>query len=186
MKRKTYFALLFCAVAGLATFGADLPKVHSGDRAANVPETWRGTWEVTVAYHNHETGALVSTDVTTAAICPGEPILPALFGVRLQCSDEADDGEIGVVCRAKLSPKYGCNVFVQAGLESQRNGDNWNGTGSWTAKVVGECEHSNFGEDIVVTGRRISGVAMCDGARLSLAQRFFMHSALVPVLGGGN
>ena len=185
MKRKIFFTLLLVGVAALVTFGAGLPAGSKGG-GVNVPPAWRGTWEVTVEYRDQETGALVATDVTTAAICPGEPLVPPLLETRLNCSEEADASEIGVVCRAKHSPRPGCNLFVEAGLDSQRDGDTWSGTGSWTAKAVGNCEHLNFGEDIVVTGRRLSGEASCGGAGLSLVQRFFAHGALVSVLGGGN
>ena len=61
--------------------------------------------------------------------------------------------------------------------------DAWNGAGHWTAKVVGQCEHLEFGEDIVVSGRRLSREAACGSQEPSLVERFFTHSALIPVLG---
>ena len=186
MKRKIYFALLLTAATGLIAFGASMPKKQTSNSDLNVPEAWRGTWEVTVSYRDRATGALVATDVTTAAICPGEPIVPPLLNTRPHCAGEADEGGIGLSCRAKHSPKRGCNAFVEAGLESQLEGDAWTGNGSWNVKVVGECEHVDFGEDFVVMGRRVSTVADCSGARMSLVQRFFAHSRLVPVLEGGN
>ena len=186
MKRKIYFALLLTAATGLIAFGVSMPKDKTTGDRLTVPEAWRGTWEVTVSYRVHATGALVATDVTTAAICPGEPIVPSLLGTQLHCAGDANESEMGVSCHAKRSPQPGCNVFVEAGLESQRDGDSWSGNGNWTVKVVGNCEHLNFGEDIVVTGRRVSSAAACDGVPASLIHRFFAHGALVSVLERGN
>jgi hypothetical protein len=190
MKRTIYLALLISAVAAMVMLGASDLKGHADEKGdANgkdltVPEAWRGTWEVTVTYRDRETGATVATDVTTAAICPGEPIMPRLLDTSLHFSGAAASNNIGVSCRAKHSPLPGCNVFVDAGLESQRDGDTWSGTGNWTAKIVGNCEHLNFGEDFIVTGRRLSREAACGGERASLVQRFFAHTALVFVLEG--
>jgi hypothetical protein len=185
MKRKILLGGFFTIVCGLVAFGAARPQKQS-TTGQTLPESWRGTWEVTVEYRNRETGGLVATEVTTAEICANESVLPALLDTRINCSVVADAGELGIVCRAKHSPQPGCNVFVEAGLESQRDGDMWNGTGSWKAKVVGECEHQNFGEDIVVKGRRLSSEAVCGGPPRNLIQEFFAHGALVSVLKGGN
>ena len=189
MKRRIYFALLLSAVTGLVALGAGVPqKQKEGDRQT-LPESWRGTWEVTVAYRERATGSLVATDVTTTAICPGEPIIPSLLDTPARCTVEADGGELSVWCRGKHSPRPGCNQFIEAQLDSQRDSDTWSGNGSWTAKVVGNCkekEDVNIGEDFVVTGTRISNAAACDGVQASLIHRFFAHGALVSVLGGGN
>ena len=186
MKRKIYFSLLISAVAAMAVLGAQNPKGQSEARGLTVPEDWRGTWEVTVTYRDRGTGATAATDVTTAAICPGEPIMPPLLATHVRCAEEIDANEIGASCRAKHSSRPGCNLFVEAGLDSQRDGDTWNGTGSWTAKVVGNCEHLNFGEDFVVSGKRLSPEASCHGEKSSLVERFFAHSALVSVLARRN
>jgi hypothetical protein len=192
MKRLIYFSLLISAFAGSLVFGMGLPQGHprevddvlgqdmttspkdqdmttsqkQTDEDETVPEAWRGTWKVTVAYSDHETGALIATDVTTAAICPGEPIIPALTIKSFRCSANAADNEIGALCGAKHSPFLGCNVFVNTVLDSKREGEVWRGTGSWTAKVVGSCvsserkcpncEQLTFGEDFTVSGTRVS------------------------------
>jgi hypothetical protein len=186
MRRKILFSLLVAAAAGLVALGAGARKDGTGGSGLLVPEAWRGTWEVTVSYRDRATGALVAEDITTAAVCPGELVVPPLLSTALRCTGQAAEGRININCGAKYSPRPGCNVFVEARLDSRRVVDSWNGTGSWTAKVVGNCEHMNFGEDVVVTGRRVSSEAACDGASASLVHRFFAHSALVPVLGGGN
>src|SRR6266480_1269119 len=163
MKRAIFFSLLISAVAGTCVIGVGVPQAQERkvDNAAvqqnqkgddkhddeeKIPEAWRGTWKVTVAYRDHETGAVVATDVTTAAICPSEPIIPALALKSLNCSVSADDNEIGALCSAKQSPFPGCNVFVTTELDSKRKGKIWSGTGRWTAKIVGTCEHVSFGE----------------------------------------
>ena len=198
MKRAIFFSLLISAVAGTCVIGVGVPQAQERkvdntavqqnqkgddkDDDEKIPEAWRGTWKVTVAYRDHQTGRLVATDVTTAAICPGEPIMPPLLSTSLHCSGETGGSEIGVLCSAKHSPRPGCNVFVNADLESQRDGETWSGTGSWSAKVVGNCEHINFGQDFVVSGTRISTFAACDGQQLSLVHRFFAHPGIVTIL----
>ena len=213
MKRMIYFSLLISAFAGSLVLGMGLPQGHSRevddvlgqdmttsqkqtDDDETVPEAWRGTWEVTVAYRDHETGALIATDVTTAAICPGEPIIPALTIKSLRCSTDAADNEIGALCSAKHSPMPGCKVLVNTVLDSTREGEIWSGKGSWTARVVGSClqgerlcpncEQLSFGEDFVLAGIRVSYEAACDGETSSLVRSFFAHPALVPILAVGN
>ncbi|HEY3025472.1 MAG TPA: hypothetical protein VGJ55_04885 [Pyrinomonadaceae bacterium] len=207
MKRTVFFSLLIIAVAGSLLVGVGFPqaqqrKVDSVDDSAlnqqtnqkeagkaddeKMPESWRGTWKVTVAYRDHETGALVATDVTTAEMCPGELIIPDLAIKSLNCSANADDNEIGALCSAKYSPRPGCNVFVNAGLDSQRDGETWHGTGGWTAKVVGNCEHISFGEDFTVSGTRVSNEATCFGAKSNLVSRFFAHPELIRFLAEGT
>ncbi|SRR6266480_1439912 len=203
MKRAIFFSLLISAVAGTCVIGVGVPQAQERkvDNAAvqqnqkgddkhdddeKIPESWRGTWKVTVAYRDHETGALVERDVTTAEICPGEPIIPDLAIKSLRCSVDTEGNEIEVLCSAKRSLQPGCNVFVNTALDSKRDGDKWSGTGSWTAKVVGSCEHLNFGEDFRVSGIRVSNQASCDGEKSSLVRRFFAHPLLVPVLAARN
>ena len=186
MKRRIYFFLLISAVVALVALGVGARNDGKSAGDLMVPEAWRGMWEVTVSYRDRETGALVAEDVTTAEVCPGEPVVPPLLSTALRCTGRTDERRIALYCSAKHSPRPGCNVFVEAALESRRDGEMWNGTGKWTAKVVGNCEHLIFGEDVVVTGRRVNSEAACDGPSASLVHRFFAHSALVPVLGGGN
>jgi hypothetical protein len=77
-------------------------------------------------------------------------------------------------------------VFVDFSFGSWRHNDVWNGTGRWLAKVVGNCPHQLFGEDIQMSARRLNSAANCDGPSASLVQRFFAHGALVGVLEGRN
>jgi hypothetical protein len=217
MKRAIYFTLLITGIVGLVLLGIHVPQGYargSGDapgdqikgieeeptveqEAGNVetlPEAWRGTWEVTVVYRDHETSRVVSTDVTTAAMCPGTSILPTLTIAALRCSVDAEDNGIGVWCTAKQKPFPGCNVFVNTVLDSKREGEIWSGVGSWTAEAVGvcanpaakrlcpNCEPFNFGEDFMVSGVRISNDAACDGQGSSLVRSFFPHPNLIPIL----
>ena len=80
----------------------------------------------------------------------------------------------------------GCDFSAAAELATQRNGDSWSGTGSWSVNFVGNCSQTSQAEDFVVSGTRISAAAACDAAPSSLLQKFFAHSNLVPVLEGGN
>lgn len=182
MKRKLLFLLMISAMGTLIALGARFPKDHDDRGDLLVPESWRGTWEVKVTYRDHETGALVETVTTTGPICPGEPIVPKLTKI-FACAGEAEKKEMEVLCGAKHSPRPGCNVFVEADLESVRDGDDWRGTGRWNAKVVGNCGHETLGENFTVKGKRLSPLAECD-QKSSLLERFFPHTELVFVLGG--
>lgn len=204
MKRAIFFSLLISAIAGSLVVGMGVPRAqerevgevlgeqssqkgdNNDDDDEKIPESWRGTWKVTVASRDHQTGALVATEVITAEMCPGESIIPDLVIKSLKCSANADDKEIGGLCSAKYSPRPGCNVFVNADLDSRRHGESWSGTGSWSAKVVGNCEHLNFGEDFVVSGTRVSNFAVCNGEQSSLVRGFFAHSRLGRFLAGGT
>lgn len=199
MKRPIYFLLLISTVAGSLLVGAGFPKAHQRKAAdvdkalgpnqkavdqqddEKIPESWRGTWKVTVAYRDHETGRLMSTDITTDEICPGELIVPDLKIDSLKCWENASDDQIEIRCGAKESPSRGCNVFVNTVLESKREGNIWSGTGNWSAKFVGNCKHINFGEDFVVSGTRVSNEAACFGAS-DLVNRFFAHPELIRFL----
>jgi len=183
--RKASVLLVMLAAAGSLLFvGAPKRQAHNG--GLTIPESWRGTWEVTVAYRDHATGRLVASEVSTSAICPGEAIAPPLLNTLLKLTGVANDSHLNLTGRAKYAPRPGCNAFVNVNFESQRHGDIWHGTGSWTARVEGNCDHLNFGEDFVVTARRLSSEAACAGESLSLVERFFAHNALVPVLGREN
>ena len=170
------------ATAGLLLVAGPAESI-APNQCQGITSAWRGTWEVTVDYIDRKTGALVATDVTTAAVCPGMPIKPPLLNTQLHCSGSGGDRALDLSCHAKRTLRLGCNVFVDVDFESVRDGDAWNGAGHWTAKVVGQCEHLDFGEDIVVSGRRLSREAACGSQEPSLVERFFTHSALIPVLG---
>jgi hypothetical protein len=73
-------------------------------------------------------------------------------------------------------------VFVNAELDSKRTGKIWSGTGRWTARVVGTCEHVSLGQDFVVSGTRVSKDAACFGVKSNLVSRFFSHPKLIPFL----
>ena len=190
MKRRIYFSLVISAIAGLVALVAGVPQGHSNqDRGSQtVPEAWRGMWKVTVDYRDHETGALVATDVSTAQMCPGEPIIPPQLNGVVRCSTAAADSEIGMSCQRfqRMIRNAGCNVFVEAELDSQRDGDTWTGTGSWFVNFVGKCDQTNFGEDVVVSGTRMSNEAACAGEQSSLVQGFFAHPLLVPIFAEGS
>ena len=189
MERKIYFTLLVIVIAGVVVLGAGVPKSHTvRDRIQSVPEAWRGTWEVTVAYRDRDTGALVATDVTTAEICPGEPIIPPQLRAQVLCSDQIADSDIGVSCRNRQMGirDRGCDFSAAAELATQRNGESWSGTGSWSVNFVGNCSQTTQAEDFVVSGTRISTEAACDAEPSSLLEKFFAHSNLVPALEGSN
>lgn len=160
-------------------------RANARDCGRTVSEPWRGTWEVTVDYVDRKTGALVASDVSTAAICPGIPIMPQLSNTLTSCIANSSDRAIKLSCLAKHALRHGCNVFVDVTFDSRLDGDAWNGAGHWAAKVVGHCEHLDFGEDFVVSGRRLSRQAACEPTGPSLVERFFPHGALIPVLGNG-
>ena len=176
-------ALALLAAFALVLF-AGVPAPSANNNALTVPDAWRGTWEVTVSCRDHATGMLVATDVTTDEICPGEPIVPRLLNTITNLSGTANESELKLTGHAKYSPQSGCNVHIEVTLDSQRDGDTWSGTGSWSAREVGNCEHSDFGEDFVVSGRRINTEAACDTPSSSLLQRFFTNGLLSPVLAG--
>ena len=189
MERKFYFSLLVTVIAGVVVLGAGVPKNHAvPNHIQTIPETWRGTWEVTVAYRDRDTGALVATDVTTAEICPGEPIMPPQLRAQVLCSDQIADSDISVSCRNRQRGirEGGCDFSAAAELATQRNGDSWSGTGNWSVNFVGNCSQTTQAEDFVVSGTRISTEAACDAEPSSLLQKFFAHSNLVPVLEGSN
>jgi hypothetical protein len=219
MKRPIYFLTLACAILGLAGFGVSFPRsqtprsdfataqpasaIHEKNeknekkkKTGGIPEAWRGSWEVTVAYRDHQTGTLLATDISTASICPGEPILPDSLIRRAECAKLINDHEISTMCGAIHMPMPGCVVFINTALDSRRDGETWTGTGSWRARVVGFCarpepkhswpkfDRNTFGEDFVVSGTRVSNQATCNNARPSLLESFFAHSELTPILGG--
>ena len=186
MKRRIFFSILVSAIAGLVALGAGVPKGHTNQdrRGQTIPEAWRGTWKVTVDYRDHETGALIATDVITAEICPGEVLIPAQLDALFRCSSEVADSQIGFSCqpvpRSIRNP--GCNGFVETSLDSQREGDTWSGTGSWSVNFVGKCDQSSFGQDVVVSGTRVSNETACGDKQSSLVRDFFARPELVPLL----
>ena len=182
MKRKIIIPTSFTAFAVIAALFATFPQGHAETSLEPVPESWRGRWQVTVEYRDRDTGSLTATDITTTSICPGEPIVPTVLSTLLHVSGESSDNQLRFSCNAKHSPVPGCNIFVEADLDTVRNGDDWTGTGSWNARSVGACEHLEFGENIVVTGRRIGSEVVCDGAPRSLVQRVFPNSGIVPAI----
>lgn len=187
MKHRINFALLFTAALLLISVGVAMPSQESVSQEPIIHPDWGGTWEVTVTYRDRVTGAVVTTDVTTTSICPNEPILPRFTDAPVRCSAEADLDDLTISCRGKHAPEAGCNWFAAARLDSNRQGEVWNGTGNWTASSVGTCRRElNDGEDFVLKGRRISHETVCGGPTLSLVKRFFAHGPLVSVLAGGN
>ena len=126
----------------------------------------------------------MATDVTTAAICPGEPIVPPLLNTVSNLWGMANETELKLSGQAKYSPRPGCNVLIEVNLDTSRDGDTWIGAGSWTARVVGNCRHMDFREDFIVSGRRVSSEAECDGQAESLLERFFAHGAITPARAG--
>jgi hypothetical protein len=178
----SYGAHVTGAVVGLLLLGSPATSRASGS-CPGIAASWRGTWEVTVDYIDRKTGALVATDVTTAAICPGMPIKPPLLSTLSSFTEHGGDRGLNVAYRAKHTPQRGCNVFVEVAFHSVRNGDSWNGTGHWTATGVGNCTHFDAGEDFVVSGTRLSRSATCGFKEPSLVERFFAHNALIPFLG---
>src|SRR5688572_29677904 len=126
MKRQIYFSLLVTVIAGVVVLGAGVTNSHTvPGLIQTIPETWRGTWEVTVSYRDRDTGALVATDVTTAEICPGEPVIPPQLRAQVLCSDQIADNGIGISCRNRQTGirDRGCDYSAAAELATQRNGE---------------------------------------------------------------
>jgi|ERR1043165_44739 hypothetical protein len=188
MKYRIYFfSLLIIASAGFV-IGSEVPKNNFAKDNQTIPEAWIGSWEVTVDYRDRQTGALLTTDVTTDEICPGEPIIPPQLATLVHCSSEAAMGDLNISCHNwhKTIPGSGCNAFGDLEFTSQLDGDSWTGAGSWSAKSVGKCTHANYVEDFVVSAKRISTKTSCDRGSSSLVEKFFLHNRLVPFLAGSN
>ena len=188
MKRRIYlFSLLIIAAAGLFVTGAELARNDSDERNPTVPERWIGTWEVTVDYRDRQTGALLASDVSTNEICPGDPIVPPQLAAYVRCSNAAAKGDLTISCHnwhRMIEP--GCNALGNVEFKSTLDGDSWTGSGNWSGNLVGKCIQANYVEDFVVSGKRISPKVSCDRGSSSLVEKFFLHSRLVPFLGGSN
>ena len=174
----------FALIAIVSVLFVGFPHLEAANGGLSVHDDWRGTWEVTVSYRDHNTGMLVATDVTRDEICPGEPIVPRLLNTVSNLQGTANERELKLTGQAKYSSRPGCNVHIEVTLDSQRDGDTWSGTGSWSARVVGNCEHFDYGEDFVISGRRLRRQPACDSQNESLLQRFFTNGLLSPVLAG--
>ena len=177
-----------CAPFAIALIGIAITASPPQSLGQTIPETWIGTWEVSVDYRDRQTGALVATDVTTDEICPGDPIIPPQLAQYVRCSSEATTSDLGISCHNwhQTIPGSGCNAFGDVEFKSQFNDDSWVGNGNWSAKTVGKCAHANYAEDIVVSAKRISRKASCNRGSSSLVEKFFLHSRLVPFLAGSN
>ena len=209
MRRPICISILAAAALGLMGFGISTPQgKESGlfstqpaglngkdkSRSETITEDWRGTWQVSVAYRDHETGIVMGTDISTTSICPGEAILPASLGRKAACATRTSDQGISALCGAIQLAAPGCVVFIDALLDTHRSGEVWSGTGSWRALLVGACAHpepknfkqNTFGEDFVVNGTRISNHPNCDTTRPSLLESVFARPELSPVLGGNQ
>jgi hypothetical protein len=132
---------------------------------------------VSVDYRDRQTGALLATDVTTDEICPGDPIIPPQLPRDVRCSSEIAAGDVGISCHNshRTIPGSGCNAFGDIEFKSKFDGDSWVGTGNWSANSVGKCPHTNYDEDFVVSGKRISTKASCDRKSSSLVEKFFLE-----------
>ena len=183
MQRRVRLLLMLGVLAGLVGIAAAVPQSQT---PRENPDRARGVaWDMggDSCLSGRRNRALVATDISTAPICPGEPIFPPQLNEQVSCSVSHRDSEIGIRCvRVQPSRDLFCKQSVEARLDSKRDGDTWSGAGSWSVSGTGVCYPFSFRQDFVVSGRRLSSEAACAGEPSSLVQSFFPHPGLVPIL----
>jgi hypothetical protein len=125
---------------------------------------------------------VLASDTARTTVCAGQALLPAVPPNVLRCTGATGSDLADVSCQLKVSPRPGCNLFLEARLQSDRQGDSWSGTGTWKMRSAGSCTHVERGEDFVLTARRLDRTADCAPALPSLGAVLFSRLAIVPFL----
>jgi hypothetical protein len=142
-----------------------------------LPESWAGTWEITIIYENPATGSVAAVDHITDAVCPLEAFGLALLRSPVSCTGTATDTHLTVDCASQVSAST-CSIQGNLQLDVERSGETLAGAGQWSATVTGDCGPLvSGGQAIRVSGVRQGGAqGACAGA-LGLAQKFVSQPA---------
>ena len=146
-------------------------------------DTWKGEWNVVIAFVDCVDGDTLNIDNITDVICEGDTLDLELTSLVEGCDGSITDSRLTADCAYQFS-EGGCTVTLALTLDIERQGDMLVGSGQWSASVSGTCGDYDAGcEDLVISGVRIdTDPADCSGPqpadvadRFSLRPRLFLH-----------
>jgi len=140
--------------AALAGCGSDSPGPAPDP---GLPESWAGTWSVTVTVLDCDSGGVVGETTAEQVLCAGEPLRFDLQQFEIECTGPITDADFEVDC-TDVWPIPDCVLTVHVTLAGTKTGDAFEGAGGirTTAEPAtpGSCDGYGLCYDLTIAGDR--------------------------------
>jgi hypothetical protein len=171
MKRTLWIAaMVACAVwAGCgddsSSDGGDNVQPVTINGAIVVPASWAGTWQITLTFRNCVTNDILSQEVVTAQVCPGDTLVNPFGPVFEQCTGSRTGNHLEASCESSTS-NGACQVTADLDFTMDVNGNQLTGSGTINLTATPGCASTALATDcqrIGIAGTRLSSsTAGCD------------------------
>lgn len=164
MKRTIWFLIaIACAVwAGCGSddsaSNGEAPKPVAVNGAIVIPAAWAGTWQITLTFRDCSSNDILSQEVVTAQVCPGDTLVNPFSSVFEHCQGTRTGNHLQVSCEDQTT-NGACQVTATVDFSMDVNGNQLSGSGTVQTTATPECLNS-----LLTAGCRKIGIA---GTRLS-------------------
>jgi len=107
-----------------------------------IPDSWEGTWDLTVVSGGCDTQGLKNGKTITLTLCGGESFVDFEAGQQYNfvCNGTVDDENLHAECSSSFEISDGCTVTSVSIADETRNGDTITGVQVVTSTYTSGCE----------------------------------------------
>ncbi|HKW13363.1 MAG TPA: hypothetical protein VJS69_02650 [Candidatus Krumholzibacteria bacterium] len=130
-----------------------------------IPSSWAGKWQVTVTFRDCTSNAILSQEVVTSQICPGDTLTSPFGPVFDVCHGTRTGDHLEVSCHHEATAGA-CQVTVDIAFKMDVNGNALSGSGTFKTTATPACINSFVTagcQKVSIAGVRLSSsTAGCD------------------------
>jgi hypothetical protein len=109
------------------------------DGALVVPAAWAGTWEITLTMKDCVTDAILSQEIITSQICPGDTLTNPFAPLFEDCQGTQTGNHLEANCSAQ-STNGACQVDIAFDFSMDVNGNQLTGSGTLQTTTTPDCD----------------------------------------------
>jgi len=171
--KRTFWILIAIVCVVWAGCGSDDSSENGGtpptpvtiNGSIVIPSSWAGTWEITLTFRDCSNNEILSQEVVTAQVCPGDTLVNPFSQVFEACTGTRTGNHMEVSCESQTSDGA-CQVTTSVDFKIDVNGNQLSGSGTFQTTTTPECvgAYVTSGcEKLNIGGTRLSSsTAGCD------------------------
>lgn len=171
MKRFIWILLLAACAVWAGCGGDDSSGSNNNVKpvpingAIVIPSSWAGKWQVTVTFRDCSTNDILSEEVVTTQVCPGDTLTNPFGAVFDDCDGTRTGDHLEVSCHHEAT-NGACQITADIDFKMDVNGNALSGSGTFETTMTPGCSNSFLTagcQKVAISGTRLSSsTAGCD------------------------
>jgi hypothetical protein len=160
-----------------STGGGETPDPVDINGALVVPAEWAGTWEIALTFRDCTSNEILSQEVITSQVCPGDTLVNPFIPIFENCDGTRTGNHLEASCEYAASFDA-CQITVATDFTMDVEGNQLSGSGTITTTATPGCGSlfTTGCQRVGISGTRIStSTSGCDDPTVTTARRLFLR-----------